>query len=418
MQPDSKPSWGNTLAASFLVAGTCIGGGMLALPVATGLSGFIPSLVMLLICFVTMTATGLLLVEASLWMKEGAHMVSMTEELLGKRAKALCWVLYLFIGYGSIVAYTAAGGMEISRVASLLELGDFSKGWSCLLFLLLFGVIVDFGAKVVGRINAILFTGMIAAYFWIIAQGGGEVQPELLSERVWRTSILGIPLILTSFSYQSMVPSLTPYLKRSANALRFAVIGGTTITLFVYVVWQGLVLGIVPMYGDGSLTQALVEGAPVTSYLRSAMDGKWLAIGIDFFSFFAIVTSFLGITLGLFDFLSDGLKIPKKGLGKVALGSLIVVPTLLLAVYFERIFLIALDATGGFGDSILSGIFPALMVWIGRYVQKRNGAKCLIGGKAVLFYLMLFFLFSLGIEVCIHMGFLPSAYDVTDVSVL
>ncbi len=32
----------------------------------------------------------------------------------------------------------------------------------------------------------------------------------------------------------------------------------------------------------------------------------------DFFCFFAIVTSFLGIALGLFDFLADGLKIPRK----------------------------------------------------------------------------------------------------------
>lgn len=71
------------LSAMFLVAGTCIGGGMLALPVATGVSGFFPSIAIMLVCWLAMTITALLLIEVSLWMEEGVHLISMTSRILG-----------------------------------------------------------------------------------------------------------------------------------------------------------------------------------------------------------------------------------------------------------------------------------------------------------------------------------------------
>ncbi|MGL5262987.1 MAG: aromatic amino acid transport family protein, partial [Candidatus Rhabdochlamydia sp.] len=66
-------SKGRILSAAFLISGTCIGGGMLALPVETSQMGFFPSLLAMAFTWIFMTVTGLLLVEANLWMQEGAH---------------------------------------------------------------------------------------------------------------------------------------------------------------------------------------------------------------------------------------------------------------------------------------------------------------------------------------------------------
>jgi tyrosine-specific transport protein len=73
--------WKRLFSAIALVAGTCIGGGMLALPVATGISGFIPSTLMMTLCWIAMTASALLLLEVNLWMKEGAHMITMASTI-------------------------------------------------------------------------------------------------------------------------------------------------------------------------------------------------------------------------------------------------------------------------------------------------------------------------------------------------
>lgn len=392
---DAAPTFWSKLTALFLVAGTCIGGGMLALPVATGISGFVPSVVTMIICWMAMTATALLLMEVSLWMEEGVHIITMTSRLLGSFGKMVAWVLYLFICYASLVAYTAGGGMQIAYVLHSYFQFPLSQGLGALLFVLFFGSTLYLGSYVVGRVNAILFVGMIIAYLCLIGMGTQEVKADLLTYKNWNSAVFALPLLLTSFSFQTMVPSLTPYLKRNTKSLRWAIIGGTTLTLVIYLLWQALILGIVPAHGVNGLIEALEKGQPATSFLGAHAENSWLSAVAEYFAFFAIVTSFLGIALGLFDFLSDGLKIKEAGFGKVLLAILIAVPTLFFATYYERVFLVALETTGGFGDAILNGIIPALMVWIGRYKLGYTQSNSLPGGKPVLILILLFFSFIL-----------------------
>jgi len=405
-------NWGTVVAAMFLVAGTCIGGGMLALPLATGIPGFFPSLIVMVFCWIAMTMSALLLLEVTLWMEEGVHVITMTSRILGKPGRIASWILYLFIAYASIVAYTAAAGGQISRLMDNFFNFSVSQEWGCLIFLLLFGLIVDFGTALVGRINAILFMAMIAAYCAMVGLGIPEIQKDLLLQHQWSGAWLSVPLLLTAFSFQTMVPSLTPYLHKNALKLRWAIVGGTGIAFVVYAIWQGMIMGIVPVEGSKGLAASLARGEPITQFLGEHTNSMWISIIAHFFAFFAIVTSFLGITLGLFDFLSDGLHIPKKGWGKIGLGLLIVIPTLFFATQFERVFFIALDATGGFGDTILNGIMPVLMVWIGRYWLGYQGPYRLIGGKVTLILLFIGFSAAFLMSVAALFGLMPSIFDV------
>jgi len=414
VEPKKSLSHWDVFAAMFLVAGTCIGGGMLALPVATGVNGFIPSIAIMFTCWLAMTASALLLLEASLWMEEGVHIITMTTRLLGKFSKVVSWVLFLFISYASIVAYTAGGGVQIASFFAHSSLLPVSKDLGALLFLLAFGAAVYMGNRIVGRVNSILFIAMIAAYIALVGMGVDEIKPNLLLTTKWAGAFMALPLLLTSFSFQTMVPSLTPLLHKHKNALRMAIIGGTSVTFVIYALWQMLILGIVPANGPESLAEALVKGEPPTQFIRHHVEGGFVAPIAQFFAFFAIATSFLGIALGLFDFLSDGLKIPKKGFGSVYLALLIVIPSIVFATQFERIFLLALDTTGGYGDTILNGLFPVLMVWIGRYRLGYLGHTCVPGGKPVLVLIFCFFFFVLLMEILAHTGQITSIYNAND----
>lgn len=414
MEDIQKPSKGTILSAMFLVAGTCIGGGMLALPVATGINGFIPSLVVMFICWVMMTLTGLFLLEVSLWMEEGVHINTMTYRILGNFGRWVSWILYLFICYASIVAYTAAGGLQITLAFDYLFNFSLSKEIGCTIFIVSFGLVLYLGSFIVGRVNAVLFIAMIASYLALISIGIPEVNTHYLTYTKWSGFMLAIPLMLASFSYQTMVPSLTPYLKQNIKGLRWALVGGTTITFIVYFVWQFMMLGIVPVEGSNGLAQALIDGEPATRFLNEHVEGSYVSTIAHFFAFFAVVTSFLGIALGLFDFLSDGLKIKKVGMGNLLLGLLIVVPSLIFATQFERIFLVALDSSGGYGDTILNGLIPILMIWIGRYRMGYQNGFRIPGGKVLLSVVFLFFLFCLILEILVHSGYLSSVYEAYD----
>jgi len=143
-------------------------------------------------------------------------------------------------------------------------------------------------------------------------------------------------------------------------------------------------MGIVPITGEMGLADALEKGSIATESLKYYTKTPIIATLAEFFAIFAIVTSYLGIGLGLYDFLADLTKIKKKGLGKLFLGLLVIIPTLYFSVLFPGAFLFALDITGGFGDSLLNGVIPVLMVWMGRYAIGHKGEYTFVGGKVTL----------------------------------
>lgn len=408
MNPRPSPALGTVIAAMFLVSGTIIGGGMLALPVATGMSGFWPSLTFMTISWLAMTFTALLYLEVSLWMEEGVHVITMTSRILGPVGKAVAWVLYLFICYASLVAYTAGGGLQIVNGAESLLGITLSKSLGAFIFVGLFGSIFYFGNKTVGRVNTVLFLAMIGAYICLVGMGVDEIKPELLTYHNWRPALLAVPLFLTSFSFQTMVPSLTPYLNRHATSLRWAIVGGTTLSFVVYVIWLWLILGIVPVEGNNGLLEAHRLGEPATQFISEHVKGYYVGLIAEYFAFFAIITSFLGIGLGLFDFLSDGLKINEEGKGKALLALLIVIPTLFFATQFERVFYLALDATGGYGDAILNGLIPILLVWVGRKMGYGKNDLSFLEKKPILAIGFCFYFLVLSFKFCIDSGIIPT----------
>lgn len=354
-----------------------------------------------------------------MWMEEGVHMITMSSRILGLPGKAVSWLLYLFICYASLVAYTAGGGVQIATAAADYFGLSLNKQLGAVIFILIFGGVIFLGNRTVGRVNAILFIAMVVAYFALVGIGIPEVNIDLLFHRNWSGSLLAIPLLLTTFSFQTMVPSLTPYLQRNVKALRIAVIGGTFLTFLIYLIWQFLILGIMPVEGSNGLIEALRLGEPATQFLREHVDSKWIYLVAEYFAFFAIITSFLGIAFGLYDFLSDGLGIKKQGFGRIALGLLIVVPTIIFATQFERIFLVALETSGGFGDSILNGIIPVLMVWLGRYKLGMDKGETFTvpGGKPLLAGVFVFFLFTLILALVLQTGIFKNLYEPFDLSI-
>jgi len=390
MKEKQTVPFSHQVGALLLVTGACIGGGMLALPVDVGVSGFIPSLAIMAICWAFMTCTGLLIVEANLWMEEGAHVMTMATRFLGLPGKIISAILFLFMGYGSLIAYNAAGAELIMSTLRGLLGYEVAYWEGCIIFAAIFGLMLYLGTHVIGRINSLLVIGMIIAYFFMTGLGFPEVDHSLLAERNWGKGFFAIPLVIATFSYQMIVPSLTPYLKRNPEAMRRCVFWGTTIPFIVYGVWQAIVLGIVPLEGTYGLNAALAGGKPATWSLRHFVESPVLAYSADFFGFFALVTSYLAIALGTYDFISDSARIPNVGFGKIVLGLIVVIPTLLFSIKYSNAFITALSITGGFGDSILNGLIPVSMVWIGRYRLRIEGPYTVGGGKLLLTFLATF----------------------------
>lgn len=385
-----------TFGGALLVGGTALGAGMLALPVTTGPGGFLPSVLIFALCYLFSIATGLLFLEICLWMPQDANIISMASHLLGKTGKVFAWLLYLFLFYTLTIAYVSGGGefvVQITNNKIPLWLGS-------TIFAGVFGTVVYLGTKAVDRINFILMIGLIASFVVFMLISFSHVKLERLSHMDFSKAILALPIMFTSFSYQGIIPSLNTYLNRDPKKVRTAIIAGTSIPFLAYIVWQILILGIVPLGGDHGLIQTKAQGLSAVYPLKYVLESKSVPFIGQFFAFFALTTSFLGVTLGLTDFLADGLQVKKTPLNKLFLSAIIYIPPIIVASTIAGIFIRALRMAGGIGCVLLLGFYPALMVWIGRYKKDYpRVSKQLSGGKGVLLILFAFVVFELVVEI-------------------
>lgn len=378
-----------TFGAALIVAGTSIGAGMLALPVATSAGGFFPALFVYVVCWALMTISGLFILEIALKMPEGSNLVSMARKYLGAPGQILSWILYLFLFYSLSTAYISLGG---ALLADWMQSSSLVGSW---LFLVFFGGIVFLGASFVDKLNELLMLGLFVSYAGFLFLGWSSVHPSYLLRSDIVAALPALPIIFTAFSYQGTVPSLTTYLNRDKKELKKAIVLGTSLVFVVYVIWQALILGIIPYEGDAGLQQAKKLGESAVQPLRyQNVPGPIYLIG-ECFSFFAIATSFLGVTMGLFDFLADGLHVRKTLLGKIFLGFVTFLPSAFIAMSNPSIFFAALDYAGGFGCSTLLVLFPTLMILVSRYSMQEQDSGMVILSKSLLVALLL--LVSLGI---------------------
>ncbi len=346
--------WGGAL----IISGTSVGAGMLALPILTGLGGLLSAIITYLVSWIAMSCTGLLLAEACIEHDKDVNLISLSKKWLGPAGKFFCWCVYLFLFYSLIVSYLSAGRTLLPEVVS-----SFPHAAQMLIFIAVLAPFVYMGAKAVDQINRLFVVGMIASYFVFIVLALPYINVDNFSRVDFSSAIYALPVSLLSFGYQGTVPTLVRYLEKDRKSIKQAIFRGTLITLCIYIAWGTVLLGIIPYEGEGSLTEMFQKGGNIIEPLIDAIGSGWISMTGTAFAFFAIITSFLGVTLGLRDFLIDGFNIKKTVKGKVLSLVLVFLPPFIIASLNPHIFLKALHYGGGIGGGILLGIFPILIAF-------------------------------------------------------
>lgn len=396
--------YSKVLGGILLVSGTTIGAAMLALPVSTGIAGFFPSLALLIVCWLFMTYTALLMLETTLWMKGDTNLISMAKRTLGNWGAGVSWVTYLFLLYALTTAYIAGSApITINAVHALTGVTIPSYVGSIPL-LLLFGFFIYKGTASVDHVNRILMSGLIVSYLGMVIFLAPHVDTQLWQHTDWNALLIAASVVATSFGFHIIIPSLATYLRHDKRLLIKTIWIGSAIPLIVYVIWEMLALGILPLEGPAGIKQGFSRGDNGAQLLSTVLGQNSLAITARFFSFFAIVTSFLGVSLSLSDFLADGLRIQKTRGGRMSLCLLTFVPPLIFTLTDPRAFLSALEYAGAFGVVILLGLLPALMVWSGRYRHGFTSTFKAPGGKLALVCVIILSLIVICLEIANKLG--------------
>ncbi len=374
---------------------------MLALPVITGVGGFIPSVCMLILSWLFMTSTGFLLLEANLAVGHDLSLISIAKKTLGTTGKILCWFLFIFLFYSLSIAYIAASGSILQSIVGI----EIPNWVGSLIFTLVFAWVLYSGTRHVDYLNRLLMIGLIVAYFVLVVLGSQYINAAYLTVKHWQYAWAALPVLIISFGFHNMIPSLAMYMKGDMKRLRATVLVGSFIPLLIYLVWEGVMLGIIPIQGREGLLNALDQGEVATAALRGVVGSSWINTVAQAFALFAIITSFLAQSLSLVDFLADGLKISKIGLGRFTLVLLALVPPFAIAFVYPGIFIKALNLAGGFSAVILFGIMPVLMVWKLRYKRRLPTSRMFPFGRVALTVVLIVAVGIFALELAQELGF-------------
>ncbi|KAL5766186.1 hypothetical protein ACOSP7_016803 [Xanthoceras sorbifolium] len=374
---------GSLSSSIFLVAGTTVGAGILAIPAVTQEAGFLASAVACIICWIFMVVTGLLVAEVNVSTmcklgSGGVSLVSMAMRTLGTvGVQITCWS-YIFIHYALLVAYVARSSDILANFLGI-------PLWeSATLFSLVLGGLCYFGSqRIIGAVNGALVLGIIISFTALVVVASGDVQLNALLKANFEAVPMSIPIIALSFVYQNVVPVLCTTLEGNLSKVRTAIVLGTSIPLGLFLVWNAVILG--------SITGHEMSSDQIIDPLQQLRSSIGL-VGpiIELFSFLAIATSYIGFVLGLSDFLVDLLKLP-AGENSPQSYLLTLIPPLLLSLIDPEIFFKALDFAGTNGVLVLFGILPAAMSWSDRYSNSSpsvKSQKLVPGGRITLSLVM------------------------------
>lgn len=393
-----------TTGGIFIIAGTCIGAGMLALPVTMASGGFIGSCGALFIFWLAMTLTGLYVLEVNLYLPAESNFISMAKLTLGRTGEGVAWFTCLLLLYSLLAAYLSGGGDLVGSAFGAITTVDIQAWLKPLPWILVASVAVYLGARYVDALNRLLFLGLILTYFMMVFFTLPAVHPAYLSDGKPLSLLSAFPILSTAFGYHVVIPSMRLYLAGHVKRLVKIIVVGSFISLVVYLFWDLVVFGTIPVTGTLSLETIQQSGQPaseIANTLAALTQKTSLVMIIEFFIFFAIATSFIGLSLALFDFLSDGLKIPRKPLGNILVIFLTFIPPLTYALLFPKGFILALSYAGVF-VAILHGILPAAMAWSGR---NRSLPRHYLapGGKFGMVIILLFSLLIIAMAVRPHL---------------
>ena len=282
--------------------------------------------------------------------------------------------------------------------------------WTCgIFFVLLFGWFVFSGTRTVDLFNRLLMVGKVIAFGAMIVLGMNAIKPELLTYSKPVLTLLSFPILIISFGFHNMIPSLLTYMDGDLKRVRRSITYGALIALVIYLVWQVLVIGIVPAEGEVSLLSSYHKGEEASQALISVLGVSSITTFSSAFAFFAILTSFLAQSLALVHFFGDALKIKhsdaKTENPYLCIATLL--PPLIFSVLYPKIFFQALSFAGGFCAVILFGLFPCIMCWILRYRRGINRAIFPLRGRAPLILLSLISVGIMVVQALNMSGFLP-----------
>lgn len=393
-----------------IIGGTIIGAGMFSLPVVMSGAWFFWSMAALVFTWFCMLHSGLMILEANLNYRIGASFDTVTKDLLGQGWNIINGLSIAFVLYILTYAYISASGSIIHHTFLQMNI-DLSARMGGLLFALFVAFIVWLSTKAVSRMTAIVLGAKIITFFMTFGGLLWHIEPvTLLNSEAINPSylpylLMTLPFCLASFGYHGNVPSLMKFYGKNPQIISRCLLWGTVMALVLYTIWLLGSMGNIPRSEFISIAERGGNIDVLVQALSGVLNSRALDLLLLIFSNFAVASSFLGVTLGLFDYLADLFGFDDSKIGRLKTAAVTFTPPVVGGFLWPNGFIYAIGYAG-LAATIWAAIVPALLA---RASRKKFGSPRyrVWGGNSMIILILVFGIGNAVIQILSSFNLLP-----------
>jgi tyrosine-specific transport protein len=334
---------GKLFGTLLIVAGTTIGASMLALPLKTAKIGFVQGTLFMAFAWFFMLANSYIILLVTKPYSYNATFHTIVKDVFGLPGWVLMTTAILWLFYSLLAAYACGASNLLSVYLKWPPqvIGTVIFG--------LFSTVIVMNTSATDYINRWMFMlklSIFALILWPLALRISAASTlELLSPRSLThaaPTALGVLLIyITSFGFHGSITSLIKYNEGDRKLLRRAFFGGTLLSALLYLGWIFISLAL-----TGKESCKHYDITSMIGYMAFKSGYEWVGIGLNLFAILAILTSFLGVGLGLSNYFRDVLAQTKLPMKKAFRGIFTFLPPYLIMMIDPSIFVQALEFAG------------------------------------------------------------------------
>lgn len=394
------------IGGSCIIASVCVGAGMLGLPSSGAGAWTVWSILAISITMIVMTISGWMLLESFKHYDLKVSFNSVTKDLLGDKINFFNNITVYFVGGILLYAYITSSGLILQEITGI------SSQITSVIFVAVFSLFVWHSTRAVDRISVVLIAFMVLSFVFGVSGMAVNVDIAVLldaanPDRQYAPYAMAmLPVALTSFGYHHSVSSMRAYYGEERKA-KYAILGGTVIALALYCLWLISIFGNLPRHEFGPVIE---QGGNVDALLKQ-LDGvitsDSVSRAINAFSMAAILSSFIGVGLGVFDFLADYFKFDDTKAGRTKCWAVTFLPPLVMSLLFPFGFIVAIGYAGA-AATVWACIIPALLAMKSRTLAGGQQGFMAPGGKAMIGAVILFGVLTAVFHFLAMAGLLPS----------
>ncbi|MFM5304606.1 aromatic amino acid transporter [Aeromonas caviae] len=398
----SKPS---VTGGACIIASVCVGAGMLGLPSAGAGAWTSWSSLAIILTMIIMTVSGWMLLEAFKPYELTASFNSVTKDLLGHKINVFNNLTVYFVGGILLYAYITSSGLILSGLLGI------NSQLASVLFVLVFSWFVWHSTRAVDRISVVLIVFMVLSFVFGVSGLAANIDATMLFHSLTEEleqapyALAMLPVALTSFGYHHSVASMRAYYGEEQKAKQ-AILGGTLIALALYLLWLLSIFGNLPRSAFGPVIAKGGDVDVLLGALASVIESRQVSNAINLFSMAAILSSFIGVGLGVFDYLADLFKFDNSRQGRAKSWGVTFLPPLVFSLLFPFGFVVAIGYAGA-AATVWACIIPALLAKKSRELAPDEAGFKAPGGQPMVVAVIVFGVLTAIFHLMAMAGLLP-----------